>query len=91
MMDFRDLVQTAPDRPSEIFEFRNPMFSLMQMVANNKFATKYFAIEENFLLAAIHVAAMKDIPFVGGTLPDLPADMPSIPHGYVLFLFPQCQ
>jgi len=90
-MDFRDLVQTAPDRPSQIFEFHNPMFSLMQMVAKNNSAMKYFAIEENFLLAAIHVAAMKDIPFVGGTLPDLPADMPSMPNGYGIFLFPQCQ
>jgi len=34
---------------------------------------------------------MKDIPFAEGTLPDLPANMPSVPPGYVLFLLPQCQ
>ena len=90
-MGFRDLVQKAPDRPSPIPEFRNAMFSLMQMVAKNNFTTKYLAIEENFLLAAIHVAAMKDIPFVKGTLPDLPADMLSTPPGCILFPFPQCR
>ena len=62
--------------------------SLMHMAARNNAATKYLAIEENFLLAAIHVAAMKNIPFAEGTLPDLPADMPSVPPGYVLFLLP---
>src|SRR5277367_6023993 len=66
----------------------NPMFSLMHMAGKNHATTKYLAIEENFLLAAIHVAAMKNIPFAEGTLPDLPADMPSVPHGYVLFLLP---
>lgn len=61
--------------------FSKPIFSLMQMAARNSAQTKYFAIEENFLLAAIHVAAMKDIPFAEGTLPDLPSDMPHVPPG----------
>ena len=42
--------------------FSKPIFSLMEMAARNNAKSKYFAIEENFLLAAIHVAAMKDIP-----------------------------
>ena len=57
------------------------MFSLMQMVARNNSSTKYFAIAENFLFAAIHVAAMKQIEFANGILPDLPSDMPSMPSG----------
>jgi hypothetical protein len=51
------------------------------MAARNNTSTKYFAIEENFLLAAIHVAAMKQIQFVDGILPDLPSNMPSMPPG----------
>jgi len=61
--------------------FSKPIFSLMQMAARNDAQTKYYAIEENFLLAAIHVAAMKDIPFAEGVLPDLPSNMPSVPSG----------
>jgi len=56
----------------------------MHMAARNNLTTKYLAIEENFLLAALHVAAMKNIPFAEGTLPDLPANMPAAPPGYVL-------
>jgi hypothetical protein len=59
----------------------NPILSLMQMAARNNASTRYFAIEENFLLAAIHVAAMKQIPFNNGILPDLPSNMPSLPPG----------
>lgn len=84
-------MQNATDGNSQFCAFPNPIFSLMHMAARNNAATKYLAIEENFLLAAIHVAAMKDIPFAEGTLPDLPADMPTVPPGYVLFLFLVCQ
>lgn len=62
----------------------------MHMAAKNGFKTKYLAIEENFLLAAIHIAAIKNIPFAAGTIPDLPADMPSMPPGYVLSLRYRC-
>lgn len=81
-------MQNATDGSSRFCAFPNPIFSLMHMAATNDAATKYLAIEENFLLAAIHVAAMKNIPFAEGTLPDLPADMPTVPSGYVLFLLP---
>ena len=37
------------------------------------------------------MAAMKNIPFAEGTLPDLPANMPSVPPGYVLIFLSQCQ
>jgi hypothetical protein len=83
-------MRNAIDGSSRFHAFPNPMFSLMQMAAKNNAASKYLAIEENFLLAAMHVAAMKDIPFARGTLPDFPADMPSIPSKYVLPLLPQC-
>ncbi len=53
-----------------------PMFTLMHMAARNGVATKYLAIEENFLLTAIHISALKNIPFSEGVLPDLPADIP---------------
>jgi hypothetical protein len=88
---FQKLVGKASDSNPQFRTFPNPMFSLMHMTARNSLATKYLAIEENFLLAALHVAAMKNIPFAEGTLPDLPANMPSVPPGYVLFLLPQCQ
>jgi len=81
-------VQNAADGSPEFRTFPNPMFALMHMAARNNAVTQYLAIEENFLLAAIHVAAMKNIPFAKGTLPDLPADMPSAPPGCVLFLLP---
>ena len=61
--------------------FSKPIFSLMEMAARNNAKSKYFAIEENFLLATIHLAAMKDIPFTEGSLPDLPGDMPFVPSG----------
>ena len=51
------------------------------MASGNNAATRYLAIEENFLLAAIHIAAIKNIRFAEGTLPDLPADLPSMPPG----------
>lgn len=55
------------------------------MASRNNATTKYLAIEENFLLAAIHVAALKNIPFREGILPELPAKMPTVPPGYVFF------
>jgi hypothetical protein len=77
-----DLVKETTDKnplPSQTFS--RPIFSLMQMAAQNNTNAKYLAIEENFLLAAIHVAAMKDIPFAEGILPDLPSNMPLVPAG----------
>ncbi len=59
----------------------------MHMAARNGLATKYLAIEENFLLAAIHVAALKNFPFAEGVLPDLPGNMPCVPPGCVVFSF----
>lgn len=86
---FQGLVRNAADGISQFRPFSNPMFSLMHMASRNGFAAGYLAIEENFLLAAMHIAALKNIPFAEGTLPDLPADMPSMPLGYVLSL--QCR
>ena len=54
----------------------------MQMAAKNNARSKYLAIEENFLLAAIHMAALKEIPFAKGNLPDLPTNLPSMPSGW---------
>jgi hypothetical protein len=87
VIQFQKLVQNAADGSLQFRTFSNSMFSLMHMAAKNNATTKYLAIEENFLLAAIHVAAIKSIPFAKGTLPDLPADMPSVPPGYVLLFF----
>ena len=82
---FQKLVKNAADNDrSEFRSFANPMFTLMHMAARNGLATKYLAIEENFLLTAIHVAALKSFSFAKGALPDLPADMPSAPLGYVV-------
>ena len=67
---FQKLVEKATDSSSQFGTFPNPMLSLMHMAARNGLATKYLAIEENFVLAALHVAAMKNIPFTEGTLPD---------------------
>ena len=61
--------------------FSKPILSLMQMAAKNLAATRYHAVEENFLMAAIHIAAIKDIKFKKGILPDLPCDMPLVPSG----------
>jgi hypothetical protein len=86
-IQFQKLVQNAADGSLQFHTFFNPMFSLIHMAAKNNAATKYLAIEENFLLATIHVAAIKSIPFAEGTLPDLPADMPSVPPRHVLLFF----
>jgi hypothetical protein len=61
--------------------FSKPIFSLMQMAARSNAKSRYHAVEENFLYAAIHIAALKDIPFAEGILPDLPIDMPVVPSG----------
>lgn len=90
-INFRKLVRNATDSHSQFRSFSNPVFTLMHMATKNNVATKYLAIEENFLLAAIHVAAMKSIQFKNGNLPDLPANMPSVPLGWVSFLAPQHQ
>jgi hypothetical protein len=81
---FQKLVKEATDETFlRTFPNTNPIFSLMEMASRNRGATRYLAIEENFLMAAIHVAAMMHIPFAQGTLPDLPAHMPSAPPGWV--------
>lgn len=67
--------------PLNLTTFPKPIFILMQLAARNYSKSKYMAIEENFLLAAIHVAAMRDIPFAEGILPDLPSGLPSVPSG----------
>jgi hypothetical protein len=76
-------VNESTDRSFQfrMFSIPNPILSLMQMASKNHATTRYLAIEENFLMAAIHVAAMKHIQFAEGTLPDLPAHMPSVPPG----------
>jgi hypothetical protein len=68
--------------PLPLKSFSKPIFLLLQMAARNHSQTRYLAIEENFLLAAIHVAAMRDIPFADGILPDFPSDLPSVPPGW---------
>lgn len=78
---FQKLAKEAIDGSLPFRTFLNPILSLMHMAARNDVTSRYLAIEENFLFAAIHVVAMKDIPFVEGTLPDLPAEMPSAPPG----------
>ncbi|KAF8809712.1 hypothetical protein BYT27DRAFT_7222307 [Phlegmacium glaucopus] len=78
---FQKLVKEVTNGSLQLRKFSNPIFSLMQMAAKNNAATKYLTIKENFVLAAIHVAAMKDIPFAEGTLPDLSANMPFVPRG----------
>jgi hypothetical protein len=80
-------VNESTDRSFEyrMFSNPNPIFSLMQMASKNHASTRYLTVEENFLMAAIHVAAMKHIQFAEGTLPDLPSDMPSVPPGWVFF------
>jgi hypothetical protein len=76
------MVTTKKDKSTLPMEtFSKPILSLMQMAAKNSADTKYHAIEENFLMAAIHIAAMKDIQFAGGILPDLPSNMPLVPIG----------
>jgi hypothetical protein len=76
------MVKKTKDKSSlPLDTFSKPIFSLMQMAARNDTQTRYYAIEENFLFAAIHVAAMKDIPFAKGILPDLPSNMPIVPSG----------
>jgi hypothetical protein len=66
-IQFQKLVQNAADGSLQFHTFFNPMFSSMHMAAKNNATTKYLVIEENFLLATIHVAAMKSIPFAKGT------------------------
>jgi hypothetical protein len=76
------MVTNKKDKPTLPMEtFTKPILSLMQMAAKNSADTKYHAVEENFLMAAIHIAAMKDIQFAEGILPDLPSDMPLVPSG----------
>lgn len=83
-MNFRKLVDKNEHNDCSSFRtFSNPLFSLIHMASRNNATTKYLAVEENFLLAAIHVAALKNIPFREGILPELPAKMPSAPSGYV--------
>ena len=81
---FQKLVTEAETKertPLPVTTPTRPIFSLMQMAAGNSARSKYLAIEENFILAAIHVAALKEIPFAEGFLPDLPNNMPTMPSG----------
>ena len=79
---FQKLVtETKEKTPLPVTTSTRPIFSLMQMAAGNSARSKYLAIEENFLLAAIHVAALKEIPFAEGFLPDLPNNLPTMPSG----------
>ena len=82
---FQKLVQDTTNSCLDFRSFPNPMFMLMHMAARNGAATRYLAIEENFLLTAIHISALKNIPFSEGMLLDLPADMPFPPPGYAPF------
>jgi hypothetical protein len=59
VIQFQKLVQNAANGSLQFHTFSNPMFSLMHMAAKNNAATKYLAIKESFLLAAIHVAAVR--------------------------------
>ena len=79
---FNKTVMRTTDKTSLPMDtFSKPIFSLLQMAARNTAGTRYLAIEENFLFAAIHIAAMKDISFADGILPDLPGNMPLVPPG----------
>jgi hypothetical protein len=79
---FQDMVKNVPERNVlPMNTFSKPILSLMEMVARNTLKSRYYAIEENFLMAAVHVAAMRDIPFAEGSVPDLPGDIPMVPVG----------
>jgi len=80
--NFQKMVNKTTDKGSlPLNTFSKPILSLMQMAARCNAQSRYYAIEENFLSAAIHVAAMRDISFAEGILPDLPSNMPSVPSG----------
>jgi hypothetical protein len=82
LTSFKKTVTNKKDKSTLPMEtFSTPILSLMQMASKSLSASKYHAVEENFLVAAIHIAAMKDIHFAKGLLPDLPSDMPLVPSG----------
>jgi len=48
---------------------------LMRLISKNEWSKVYSKIEGNFLMAALHVACMKEIEFGRDSYPDIPENL----------------
>jgi hypothetical protein len=48
---------------------------LLRLLARNECSQQYSKIEGNFLVAAVHVACMKEVAFPHGSFPDIPDNL----------------
>ncbi len=74
LFDFRKcfeksaVTSTISDNPS----MESAPLRLLRMISHTRATAKYASVESNFLFAAMHVACMKELPFLPDVLPDLP-------------------
>jgi len=65
-------------------EKKTAPFRLLNMIARNEWSKVYQNIEGNFLVAAMHIACMKELEFTSDSYPDIPD---RIVDGCVAFFF----
>ena len=56
----------------------SPTLRLLSLISKNEWRKSYSNIEGNFLIAAMHVSAMKEFPFSQDSYPDIPERFESI-------------
>ena len=77
LMGFRKVMDKVKVPPTNVMlgESRSAAFRLLRMISRNQWSKNYAKIEGNFLIAAMHIACMKELEFSQDSYPDLPEDL----------------
>ena len=80
LLAFRTTMQKVqvPDASRLLNESRSAPFRLLRMISRNQSSKNYSKIEGNFLIAAMHIAYMKEMAFTQDSYPDFPEKLESM-------------
>lgn len=65
----------VPDKNRLCDDSRNATFRLLRFLSRNEGSKNYAKIEGNFLIAALHIACMKELGVTAESFPDIPENL----------------
>jgi hypothetical protein len=74
LFDFREMVRKVdlPATNRHVPRYGSTTFRLLRMVAHNEWTRVLGNVEGNVLVAALHIACMKELDFTRDSFPDIP-------------------
>jgi hypothetical protein len=83
LSDFREIRRKAvlPDTTPLHNQSGDATLRLLRMLVHNEWSKSFSSIGGNFLVAALHLACMKDLSFTSDSYPDLPDKFEGFTNG----------